>query len=180
MSLLSDKEFLKLDKTEGMFVHHSFPNDEHITEALIEEIRNCQYRFLILILNSEMIYPFMDATLKQGVCQMAPSKLEKYLTILEALVLRPRKLDSIAYKTKMECNALKRHLDFLLSNGLVEERKLSKDQVVYAINERGISVYKTLRALKYLEKLKTILPTIEEAREVASVLTEHPREWREE
>lgn len=111
---------------------------------------------------------------------MAPSKLDKYLSVLEVLVLRPRKLDSIAYKAKMECNAVKRCLDFLVSNGLVEERRFNRKRIVYAINERGISVFKTLRTLKYLEKLKQTLPVIEEAREITSVLTKQPQKLKEE
>jgi len=111
---------------------------------------------------------------------MPPSKLDKYLKILETLVLGPQKIDSIAYGAKMECTVLKRYLDFLVSNGLVEKRKLSGKRVVYAINERGLSVFKTLRALKYLEKLKKTLPIVEEAREIASVLTKHSREWKEQ
>jgi len=111
---------------------------------------------------------------------MAPSKLDRYLNILDALVGRPRKLDRIAYKLNMECAFLKRHLDFLVSNGLVEKRRLSDKHVVYAINERGISVFKTLRALKYLEKLKASLPTIEEAQEITPVLSKHSRKLTQE
>jgi len=111
---------------------------------------------------------------------MAPSKLDRYLNILEVLVRRPRKLDYIADKVNMECTTLKRHMDFLVSNGLVEKRRLRSKLVVYAVNERGFSVFKTLRALKYLSKLKDSLPTIEEAEEITSVLSKHSRRWREE
>jgi len=111
---------------------------------------------------------------------MPPSKLEKYLSILEVLVRRPQKLDHIAYRAKMECSVVKRSLDFLVFNGLVEKRRLSGKQVVYAINERGLSVFKTLRTLRYLEKLRKTLPVVEEAREIASVLTRHSRKWKEE
>jgi len=110
---------------------------------------------------------------------MAPSKLDRYMSILEVLVRRPRKLDYIAYKVNMECNALKRHLNFLVSNGLVEERRVSGRRVVYAISERGFSVFKTLRALKCLEKLKASLPLIEEAREITPELSRHSRKWKE-
>jgi len=112
--------------------------------------------------------------------EMSPSKLDKYMIILEVLVLGPQKIDSIAYGAKMECNALKRCLDFLVTNGLVDERRWSSKRMVYAINERGISVFKTLRALKYLEKLKKTLPIVEEAREVASVLNKHPHKLKEQ
>jgi len=115
-----------------------------------------------------------------GALVMAPSKLDKYLSVLETLVLGPQKIDSIAYRTKMECNALKRRLDFLVSHGLVETRRLSGKKMLYAINERGLSVFRTLRTLKYLEKLKKTLPIVEEAREVASLLSDHSKELSKE
>ena len=112
---------------------------------------------------------------------MTPSKLEKYLNVLEVLVDRPKKLDVIAYMAKMECNAVKRSLEFLISNGLVEERSLRDGKrVVYAVNERGLSVFKTLRMLKYLEKLKDTLPIVEEAREITPMLNQRSREDLEE
>jgi len=111
---------------------------------------------------------------------MPPSKLDKYLTILKVLVLGPQKIDSIAFGARMECTALKRYLDFLVSSELVEELRRSDKRVVYAINDRGLSVFKTLRALKYLEKLKKTLPIVEEASEVAPVLTKHPQKRKEE
>jgi len=111
---------------------------------------------------------------------MPPSKLDKYLNILEVLVQRPQKLDYIAYKTSMECTALKRCLNFLVSNTLVEERTVTDKRIVYAITERGVSVFKTLRALKYLEKLKKCLPTVEEAREIAPVILKRSQKWRQD
>ena len=95
---------------------------------------------------------------------MPSSKLEKHVKVLEALVLRPGKLDSIAYKVKMEVNSVKRCLDFLISNELVEKRRLSGKREIYAVTERGLSVFKTLRTLRYLEKLKKTLPVVDEAR----------------
>ena len=118
---------------------------------------------------------------KRTVYEMAPSKLEKYLNVLEVLVDRPKKLDVIAYMAKMECNTVKRSLEFLISNGLVEERSLRDGKrVVYAVNERGLSVFKTLRMLKYLEKLKDTLPIVEEAREITPMLNQRSREELEE
>jgi len=111
---------------------------------------------------------------------MPPSKLDKYLNILEALVNRPRKIDQIARKIHVERRALMRQLDFLVSNGVVEKRGLRGKEIVYALNERGLSVFKTLRALKYLEKLKDSLPIVEEAREIAAALSKRSREWKEE
>jgi predicted transcriptional regulator len=116
---------------------------------------------------------------------MAPSKLEKYLNVLEVLVDRPKKLDDIAYMANIECNAVKRSLEFLILNGLIEERSLRNGKrVVYAITERGLSVFKTLRMLKYLEKLKDTLPIVEEAREITPTLNQNSNEdwedWEEE
>ena len=111
---------------------------------------------------------------------MAPSKLDRYLNILEVLVGKPQKLDYIAHKLNMESTLLKRHMDFLISSRLVETRKPDNRSVAYAINERGISVFKTLRALKYLSKLKASLQIIEEAEEITPELSKHSRKWREE
>ena len=110
---------------------------------------------------------------------MPPSKLHKYLNILRVLVLGPQKISSIAYGAKMECTSLKRYLDFLVSNGLVEERRGSGKRVVYAINQRGLSVFETFRALKYLEKLTKTLPIVDEVR-VASVPSKHSQKGKEE
>jgi len=104
---------------------------------------------------------------------MPSSKLETYLNILEVLVDRPQKMDQIVRKTRLERRALKRHMYFLVSNGVIEKRSLSDKQVVYALTERGLAVFKTLRVLKYLEKLKSSLPIVEEAREIATVLSKH-------
>lgn len=92
---------------------------------------------------------------------MPSSRLSKYFRVLRVLALGPQKIDSIAYVTKMERNSLKPHLDFLVSNNLVEELRGSGERVVYAINKRGLSVFETLMALKHLEKLKKTSPTVE-------------------
>jgi predicted transcriptional regulator len=97
---------------------------------------------------------------------MPPSKLEKYISILEALALRPSRIDSIAYKVKMECTSVKRSLDFLITNGLIEKTMLPGKHEVYNISERGLSVFRTLRTLRQLEELKKTMPK-------ATILTEH-------
>jgi predicted transcriptional regulator len=111
---------------------------------------------------------------------MSPSKLDRYLNVLEILVNGPKSIDHIEHQAKMEHQALKRHLDFLVSNGVIEKRKVNDKQTVYAINERGVSVFKTLRAYKYFEKLKNSLSIVEEAHEIASVLSKHSRAWKTE
>jgi DNA-binding HxlR family transcriptional regulator len=111
---------------------------------------------------------------------MPLSKLDKYLNILEALIRRPREFDQISFKTTIECTALKRYLNFLVLHDLIEERPAKDKLTVYAITERGLSVFKTLRALKYLEKLKDNLPIVEEAREIAPLLSRRSQERKEE
>jgi len=111
---------------------------------------------------------------------MPASKLDKYLNILEALLDRPQKIEKIAHKTRMEAPELKRRIRFLISNGVVEQRRTMDERTVYALNDRGFAVLKTLRAFKYFEKLKELLPVIDEAREITSVLSRNPRVPREE
>ena len=106
---------------------------------------------------------------------MPPSKLDKYMKILEAVLDRPKKLDQISRKTMLEAKTLKRQLQFLVTNGVIEIRGAAPHLVAYAITDRGVSVFKTLRALKYLEKLKETLPIVEEAREIASILSQRSR-----
>jgi len=108
------------------------------------------------------------------------SRLEKYLSILEALVPDPQDVEGISYDTDLECRTLKRHLDFLISHKLVEERLLSQRKTAYAITERGVMVFKTLQAQKYLAKMKSILPMVEEANEVGHLLSKATRESEEE
>lgn len=116
-----------------------------------------------------------------SVCMhMPPSKLDKYLHILEVLAERPQKIDRIASKTRMEMPEIKRRMNFLVSNGIVDERPTMGNRIVYALNDRGFAVFKTLRAFKYFEKLKESLPVIEEAKEIASILSRNSRMLREE
>ncbi len=101
---------------------------------------------------------------------MARSKLEKYLSILEALVPQPLKFEKVSYKAKVDCSTLKQCMDFLIFHKLVEERVSTKTKTVYAITERGLAVFKTLRAQKYFTKLRKIIPVVEEASEIQSLL----------
>ena len=96
---------------------------------------------------------------------MRRSRLETYEAILEALVKRPWKLDTLAYKVDLDCVALKKNLDFLIENGLVEERFLPRG-AFYAITERGISVFETLDFQKCFKKIQDTLIAIDEAMKV--------------
>jgi predicted transcriptional regulator len=87
------------------------------------------------------------------------SKLEMYVDILTVLAHRgPLKLTHVMYKANVNCSVLKEYLDFLIKQGLVEERTVGKARVVFAVTPRGITV------LKYFKELKQVLPIVEEAR----------------
>jgi len=103
---------------------------------------------------------------------MRRSKLESYEEILGVLVKKPSTIDSIAYETNMDCIILKQHLEFMIKNGLVEERILDK-KTLYAITERGIVIFKTLQFEKYLEKVANTIRVIDEALQSVSAISEN-------
>jgi len=93
---------------------------------------------------------------KRGV-HMRRSKLEMYIDILKVLAHKgPLKLTHIMYKANVNCSVLKQYLEFLIGQGLVEEKTIGKKRIVYAITPRGITV------LKYFRELKVMLPVLEE------------------
>lgn len=96
---------------------------------------------------------------------MRRSKLEMYVDILTVLSQRgPLKLTHIMYKANVNCSVLKEYLDFLLKQGLVEERTIGKRRVVFAVSHRGITV------LKYFKELKEVLPIIDESKKQVPLL----------
>jgi predicted transcriptional regulator len=87
------------------------------------------------------------------------SKLEMYIDILTVLAHRgPLKLTHVMYKANVNCSVLKEYLEFLMKQGLVEERIVGRARTVFAVTPRGITV------LKYFRELKQVLPIVEEAR----------------
>jgi predicted transcriptional regulator len=87
------------------------------------------------------------------------SKLEMYVDILTVLAHRgPLKLTHVMYKANVNCSVLKEYLDFLMKQGLIEERAMGKKRIVFAVTQRGITV------LKYFRELKQVLPIVEDAR----------------
>ena len=95
----------------------------------------------------------------KGVLLMRRSKLEMYVDIIKVLAQRgPLKLTHVMYKANVNCSVLKEYLDFLLKQGLVEEKIVGKRRVVYATTQRGVTV------LKYFRELEQVLPIVEEAR----------------
>lgn len=90
---------------------------------------------------------------------MRRSKLEMYVDILKVLARRgPLKLTHVMYKANVNCSVLKGYLEFLIKQGLVEERTVGKRRIVYAVTQRGITVLKSFR------ELKQVLPIVEESR----------------
>jgi len=95
---------------------------------------------------------------------MRRSKLEMYIDILKVLAQRgPLKLTHVMYKANVNCSVLKEYMDFLIKQGLVEERTIGKRRVVFAVTRRGITV------LKYFKELKQVLPIVEEAGNLSMV-----------
>ncbi len=79
---------------------------------------------------------------------MRRSKLEMYIDILDVLSIKPLKVTHITYKANINCAVLKETLDFLMTNGLVEERVMNKGKGAYALTKKGLSVLKAFREIK--------------------------------
>ncbi|MGA3289124.1 MAG: winged helix-turn-helix domain-containing protein [Candidatus Bathyarchaeia archaeon] len=95
---------------------------------------------------------------------MRRSKLEMYVDILKVLAQRgPLKITHIMYKTNVNCNILKEYLNFLIKQGLIEERIIGKSRVAYANTARGTTVLKFFRELNkmltVIDEDSKILPT---------------------
>jgi predicted transcriptional regulator len=106
---------------------------------------------------------------------MQRSKLEVYEAILETLVKEPSTIDGIAYEIDMDCTALERYMDFLIKNGLVEERIIN-EKTLYAVTDRGVAVFKVLNFQKYLEKVAKSIRIMDEASQVIPTLSKRVNE----
>jgi predicted transcriptional regulator len=88
-----------------------------------------------------------------------------YVDILKVLAQRgPLKLTHIMYKANVNCSVLGEYLEFLLEQGLVEERNLKKNRIVYMVTQHGLTVLKSFReltqALPIIEENKRQLPPL--------------------
>jgi predicted transcriptional regulator len=100
------------------------------------------------------------------------SKLEMYIDILTMLAHRgPLKLTHVRNKANVNCNVPKEHIEFLIKQGLIEERIVGKTRVVFAATPRGITV------LKYFKELKQALPIVEEARNQTPIPYTNPKDF---
>jgi predicted transcriptional regulator len=93
---------------------------------------------------------------------MAKSKLENYEDLLQALVDRYLSVDGLAFSCNMDCVAVTQRLDFLIKNGLVQEKQCHKKKL-YALTKRGLAIQKTLAITKRMERLKTTVKAIDES-----------------
>jgi predicted transcriptional regulator len=101
---------------------------------------------------------------------MRRSKLESYEAILEALLNKPLNIDTLAYAVSMDCVALRKNLDFLSENGLIEERLLPKE-TSYVATERGVTVFKTLNFQRYLKRIQNAITAMDDAMQVTSTFS---------
>ena len=86
---------------------------------------------------------------------MKRSRLEIYVDILKVLAhTGPSKLTHLMYKTNLNCTILRKQLDFLIEEGLVENQTIKKS-TVFSATQRGLTV------LKYFREITQDLPIIE-------------------
>ena len=88
-----------------------------------------------------------------------------------ALAERSLSADAIAYTCNMDCIALRQRLDFLLNNGLVDEKIFNKG-ARYNLTRRGLAIFKTLVITKRLEKLQNKIKMIDEALQTIPAFSE--------
>jgi predicted transcriptional regulator len=103
------------------------------------------------------------------------SKLELYADILTALADKCLTVDAIAYACNMDCIALRQRLDFLVKNGMVEEKNYKKRKR-YALTRRGLAIFKTLTITKRLERLQTTIKKMDDALKMIPALSEYNEE----
>jgi predicted transcriptional regulator len=88
--------------------------------------------------------------------------MEMYIDILKVMAQNgPMKLTHIMYKANVNCSVLKRNLEFLLQQNLIEEqivkKRRNKTKISYAITEKGRTV------LKYFNEVNRALQITEES-----------------
>ena len=76
---------------------------------------------------------------------MRRSKMEMYIDILKVMAQNgPLKLTHIMYKANVNCRVLKKNLDFLIQQNLIEEqitvKRRNKTKISYAVTDKGRTV----------------------------------------
>jgi len=70
----------------------------------------------------------------------------------------PLKRSHIMYKANLNCGVLKEYVEFLINQGLIEERIVGRAKTVYSITRLGLTL------LKGWKEVKELLPSIENER----------------
>ena len=92
---------------------------------------------------------------RKGGMRTRRSRLETSTDILKVLINRgPLKTTHLIQKVNVNSKTLKEYVEFLVKQGLVEERSVKEGKIVWEITTRGILV---LKGLKELEKV--LLPS---------------------
>ncbi len=80
-------------------------------------------------------------------------------------------IDMLSFATGMDCIALRQHLDFLMMNGLIDER-VSRKKKMCSITAKGIAVLNTLRFREYFNKTQDPLTDVDETVQLSRVSKE--------
>ena len=95
---------------------------------------------------------------------MRRSNIEMYVDVLKVLAQRgPLKLTHVMYKANMNCKLTTEYLGLLKKQGLVEEKTAGKNNIIYAVTARGISVLKTFK------ELNEVLPIVDDCKILQTV-----------
>ncbi len=88
------------------------------------------------------------------------SNLELHVNVLCDLARHgPLQISTIKDKTKIDGSTLKKHIESLVQNSLVEKRPINKAKVLYAITERGQTLLNWFSKLNDALKLEVHAPT---------------------
>ena len=93
---------------------------------------------------------------------MTLSKLERYLSILEVLVSWPLEFENIMYQTDENSDVLKKYLEFLILNKLIEKFSISEKVVVYTITDKGLSLLSIMQGQEYFNEHQNMIMTYTE------------------
>jgi predicted transcriptional regulator len=87
---------------------------------------------------------------------MRRSKLEINLDILKILAIKgPLKLTHIMYKANVNCDVLKKNIEFLIKQDLITKRTVGRERIVYSVTPQGLSL------LRGWKEVKDWLPALE-------------------
>ena len=88
------------------------------------------------------------------------SNLELHVDVLRDLACHgPLQISNLKDKAKIDGLTLKKHLEFLVQNSLVEKRSKNKAKVLYAITERGQTLLSWFSQFNDALKLEVHAPT---------------------